>query len=67
MSIKLHQPRELLPIAEVARMLSISVSSVRRFVDARRIPFHKIGGSIRFAKTDVVAFVEKTRFEAIDQ
>ena len=52
---------ELLTISEVAVFLKVSVSAVRRLKDQRRIPFIKVGGRIRFAKTDVTSFLERAR------
>jgi excisionase family DNA binding protein len=56
---------ELLTIYEVARLLKISVSSVRRFQQQRRIPFVKVGGSIRFIKSDLLSYVDRERVESI--
>jgi len=56
---------ELLTIHEVARLLKISVSSVRRFQQQRRIPFVKVGGSIRFIKSDLLSYVDRERVESI--
>ena len=57
---------ELVTIAEVAELLKISVPSVRRLQQGRRIPFHKVGGSVRFAKEDIASFLTKNRVESID-
>lgn len=57
---------ELLTIQEVARLLRISVAGVRRLQSARHLPFLKIGGSVRFDKSDVVAYLAGQRVEAID-
>ena len=57
---------ELLRIAEVAELLKISVPSVRRLQQGRHIPFHKVGGSVRFAKEDIASFLTKNRVESID-
>jgi excisionase family DNA binding protein len=57
---------ELLTIAEVAELLKISVSGVRRLQQARRLPFIKVGGSVRFSKNDIVLYLEKRRVESID-
>ena len=57
---------ELLTIAEVAKLLNVSVTSVRRLQDSRHLPFYKIGGSIRFSKNDILAYLEKQRIEPID-
>jgi excisionase family DNA binding protein len=56
---------ELLTIYEVAPLLKISVSSVRRLQQQRRIPFVKVGGSIRFIKSDLLSYVDRERVESI--
>lgn len=55
----------LLDIADVARLLKISVPSVRRLQQRRSIPFFKVGGSVRFTRSDVIAYLERNRVEAI--
>jgi excisionase family DNA binding protein len=57
---------ELLTIAEVAKLLRISASGVRRLQQRRLIPFVKIGGSVRFTKDDILSYLLKRRVEAID-
>lgn len=57
---------ELLTITEVAKVLRISVVGVRRLQSARRIPFHKVGGSVRFNKADVITYLSRHRVEEID-
>ncbi len=57
---------ELLTIPEVAGILKISVSGVRHLYQARHLPFHKVGGSIRFSKSDIESYLGKRRVEAID-
>jgi excisionase family DNA binding protein len=56
---------DLLTIPEAARLLTISVSGMRRLQQKRRIPFIKVGGSIRFERRDVLSFVQGNRVEAI--
>lgn len=56
---------ELLTIGDVAKLLRVSASTVRRLQQGRRLPFIKVGGSIRFAKDDIVEFLKKERIEAI--
>jgi excisionase family DNA binding protein len=56
---------ELTTIAEVARLLKISISSVRHLQQARKISFLKVGGSVRFAKVDVLAYLAKRRIEPV--
>jgi excisionase family DNA binding protein len=66
MSIDLAPPPELLTIAEVAELLKIAVASVRRLQQQRKIPFVRVGGSIRFFRRDIVSYLEKRRVRSID-
>ena len=59
--------RELLTTAEAARFLRISISSLRRLQQARRVPFIKVGGSVRFARGDLLAYIEKRRVRSVDE
>ncbi|MBR0960902.1 helix-turn-helix domain-containing protein [Bradyrhizobium japonicum] len=52
---------ELLTLIEVAEALKISVSSVRRLQQARRLPFFKVGGALRFAKADILSYLQSRR------
>jgi excisionase family DNA binding protein len=67
MSAEFEPNIELLTVPEVARLLKISVISVRRLQQRRLIPFFKIGGSVRFARSDVVSYLDKQRVKAVDQ
>ncbi len=44
---------------EVAEHLSVAVGTVRNWVSARRIPFSKRGGMVRFKREDIDKWVEK--------
>jgi excisionase family DNA binding protein len=57
---------ELLTIAEVAELLKVSVSGVRRLQQARHLPFIKVGGSVRFSKSDIILYLEKRRVDSVD-
>jgi len=65
MPVEIGVALELLTIAEVAKLLKISVPSVRRLQQQRHIPFFKVGGRIRFARSDVVAYLQKRRVHSI--
>ena len=60
-----HGPIELLTTREVAELLKVSLSSVRRLQQGRRLPFIKVGGSVRFARSDILEYLQKGRVEAI--
>jgi excisionase family DNA binding protein len=67
MSIEAAPTTELLTVPEVAALLKISILSVRRLQQRRQIPFVKVGGSVRFNRTDVAAYLDKQRVPSIDQ
>jgi excisionase family DNA binding protein len=56
---------ELLTAAELANALKISLSTVRRLREQRRIPFIKIGGRIRFSRADVANYLGDARVKAL--
>lgn len=58
---------ELLTIADAAEFLRISASGMRRLQHGRSIPFFKVGGSIRFAKNDLLSYLARQRVEPIDK
>jgi excisionase family DNA binding protein len=65
MSIDCDPFIDLLTIREAANLLRLSVSGVRRLQRQRRIPFIKLGGSIRFDRRDLANFLNKNRVQAI--
>jgi len=66
MSADSASPIELLTIAEVAEILKISATGVRRLQQGRHISFVKVGGSIRFTKEDILSYLEKRRVESVE-
>ncbi len=62
-----HPSIELLTIPEAAKLLKISVTSIRRLQQRRAIPFIKMGGSVRFVVKDLMTYIAKRRVESIDQ
>ena len=54
----------LLTVDEAARVLNTKVRFVRRLVEERRIPFHKIGAHVRIAESDVLAYIVSCRVPA---
>jgi len=56
---------ELLTPEEMAEMLKISKAGVYRLTNGRKIPFHKVGGSIRFDKEDILKYLEQNKIESI--
>jgi excisionase family DNA binding protein len=66
MSADFDSTIELLTVAEVAGLLKISIPSVRRLQQRRLIPFFKVGGSVRFTRSDIVFYLENNRVKSID-
>jgi excisionase family DNA binding protein len=56
---------DLLTIREAASLLRLSVSGVRRLQRQRRIPFIKLGTSIRFDRRDLINLLNKNRVQTI--
>ena len=56
---------ELITPSELAGLLKISKAGVYRLVDKRQIPFHKVMGSLRFDRDDVLTFLRDNRIEPI--
>jgi excisionase family DNA binding protein len=67
MSIDAVPSPGLLTIPEVAELLKLSASTVRRLQRQRKIPFVKVGGSVRFIRSDLVAYLEERRVGAIGE
>jgi excisionase family DNA binding protein len=58
---------EMLTPRELAGLLKISKAGVYRLIEKRRIPFHKVMGSLRFDKEDVMSFLQDNRIEPIGE
>ena len=55
----------LLTVQQTAEFLTVSVATVRRLQQGGRIPFHKIGGGVRFNARDLLAYLARQRVEPI--
>ena len=56
----------LLNVDELARLLRLSRTSVYRLVERRLIPFFRLPRGLRFSKTDVEAYLRKTRVNSVE-
>jgi hypothetical protein len=61
-----HLNIELLSIPETADLLKIFAIGVRRLQQRRHVLFVKLGGCVRFFKSDLMAYLEKRWVESID-
>ena len=57
---------KLYSIDQIADVLNVSKITVYRLVEARKIPFYKIKGCIRFAECDVVQYLENSHINPVD-
>jgi excisionase family DNA binding protein len=58
---------ELLDIKEGAAFLKIAVPTMRRLQQQREVSFIKVGGAIRFAKSDLINYITRKRVAAIHE
>lgn len=59
---------QYLTTAEVARLLGVTETTVKRWADARRIPYVRTpGGHRRFRRQDVLAFIQAIGYSAQEQ
>ncbi len=56
--------RRLVTVREAAQYLAVSVSTLYGWVWQRRIPFVKVGRSLRFDLADLEEFIEVNRTQA---
>jgi excisionase family DNA binding protein len=55
----------LLTIPEAAKLLGMSVNTLRQWVCQRRLPTIKLGKAVRFSPEDLQKFIQANRREAI--
>jgi len=55
----------LLGVDDLAEQLGTSERFVRRLVFERRVPFHKVGKSVRFDPRDIDAWLAAHRIESV--
>lgn len=55
----------LITLKELAKFLGISKSTVYLMVETRKLPFFKVGGSLRFKMSDIEEYLQRVRFEPI--
>ena len=56
---------KLLTPDQLADFLNISKTTIYRLIDSRKIPFYKIGGSIRFDKKDIMNYLQESKINPI--
>ena len=59
-------PNLVLDVKQTAAALSVSVSTVRRFIKRKELPVIRLGRRLVVMHDDVVAFLRKKREEPMD-
>lgn len=57
--------KEFLTTKELAVFFNTSLATIYRLIEGRRIPFYKIGRSIRFKMEDIQKYLEDNRVDQI--
>jgi excisionase family DNA binding protein len=57
---------DLLTVRQVAERLNTSERFVRRLIEERRIPFHKLGRHVRISSLDLDAYIAASRTGSLD-
>ncbi|MEA1963480.1 MAG: helix-turn-helix domain-containing protein [Patescibacteria group bacterium] len=66
MSIGLNTKSKLITTKEVAEILNISETGVRRLINGCKIRFYKVGRNIRFDIKDIEKYLEQISVEPVD-
>jgi len=57
--------RHLVDLAEASAYIARNPKYLRRLVASRQIPYHKIGGRLRFDLADLDELIDASRIEAV--
>jgi excisionase family DNA binding protein len=55
--------KQFLTPKELKDILGISLPTVYRLIDSRKIPYYKIGNSLRFFRDDIIKYLESNRID----
>ena len=57
---------EILTIKQVAEYLKVTERTIYRLAGAKKIPAFNVGGTWRFARADIAAWINQTSMEGLD-
>ncbi len=52
---------------ELQELLGISLPTIYRIINSRKIPVFKVGHSLRFLREDIISYLESNRIDQIMQ
>jgi excisionase family DNA binding protein len=61
------QPSHLLTPRQLARKIEVSTGHIYRLIAQRRVPFVRVGGSVRFRPESIEAWIERNEVRAVSQ
>jgi excisionase family DNA binding protein len=61
------QPEGFLTVRQLAEMLHVSVGHIYRLVAMRRVPFVKLGGSVRFRRESIERWIAGQEIVTVSQ
>ncbi len=61
MNVEPNTIPQLYTANQIAKLFSISLVTLYRLVESRKIPFFRIGSSIRFTEEDVLSYLKDNR------
>jgi excisionase family DNA binding protein len=61
--VKAPQDRvpRMLPLAELAERLQVSIKTIRRTLDRGELRAHRVGRQLRISEADALGFIERGR------
>lgn len=57
--------KKLLTVKEVAIIMGLSIQTLYNWINSRKIPYYKVGHSVRFKLKDIEQKIEEGRVEEI--
>lgn len=61
-----HEEKRLMSVKEAARYLAVPPSTLYRRIWERRVPFVRLGRSVRFDRRDLDVLIESNKVQASD-
>jgi len=65
--VETPQPSRLLNPRQLAKVLNVSVGHIYRLVQERRVPFVRVGGSIRFRPETIDTWIQRLEVCSVNQ
>lgn len=62
---KIENYRFSLDVKQAADFMGVKPTTIRKWVQTRRIPFHKVGDLVRFDSAEIQRFWDSTKVEPI--